>query len=69
MQNKGPKKSKEGVSIKAKVQNRLGPTHALISTNFNAGSPNLAPEWRETAGNLDFYFFFVEAKLLFVSVS
>ena len=39
---------------------RLSPTHALISINFDAGSSNLLPEWRETAGNPDFCYLLCE---------
>ena len=37
-----------------KIENRLSPTHALISTNFDAASSEMAPESFETAGNPNF---------------
>ena len=45
---------KSGLKKRKRIENRLSPTHALISTNFDAGSSNLLPEWRETARNLGF---------------
>ena len=41
-----------------KLQNKGPPPNRLTSTNFDAGSSNLASERRETAGNLIFRKFF-----------
>ena len=45
-----------------KRENRRFVSNRLISTNFGAGSSNLVPEWRETAGNPDFAIFFAKLR-------